>query len=99
MHQQQLRSIEEGILKRKREIDHEYEKQRHEFLQNFDSELANMWITDYQRRKIKTLYEKQFEEVAKHDKKRHEETMQIQKKDLEQRISILNDDLREIDYK
>ena len=58
-----------------------------------------MWITDYQRRKIKTLYEIQFEEMAKHDKKRHEETMQIQKKDLEQRISILNYDLRKIDSK
>ena len=58
-----------------------------------------MGITDHQRRKIIKLYVKQFEEMAKHDKNRHEETMQIQKKDLEQRISILNDDLREIDYK
>ena len=94
MHQIELKRIEDNYEKRIREIDFEHKKQRHEFSQEFNLKLANMWIFDFQRREIKKLYEKQFEEMAHHDKKRHEETIQIQKEKLEQQISIINDELR-----
>ena len=94
MHQIELKRIEDSYEERIREIDFEHKKQRHEFSQEFNSILANMWIFDFQRQEIKKIYEKQFEEMAENDKKRHEKTMQIQKKELEQQISIIDDELR-----
>ena len=66
-------------------------------MQKSNSELEGMSITGCQRQKIHMLIESQFEEMFQHYKKRHEETMQIEKEELEKRISIINEELQEIE--
>ena len=97
VYEDQLRKTEKRIKEQCREIDNFHEKHHQVMLQKLNSELKDMSITGCQRRKIQRLIEGQFEEIYEHYKKRHDETMQEEKEDLERHIIIINDELKEIE--
>ena len=96
VYEDQLIKIEQRFEERSREIELDHDKQRQEILHKSNSELASMLIGDYQRQKIQKLIVSQFEEIFKHNTERFKEIMQIEKEEIEKRINIINDELREI---
>ena len=96
VYKDQLIKIEERFEKQSREIELDHDKQRKEILQKSNSKLASMWICECQRQKIQRLIVGQFEKILKHNTERYKEIMQIEKEEIEKRINIINDELREI---
>ena len=91
VHEDQLKRIEQQIL----EIENAHDKHHQELMRKSNSELASLSITDNQRQKIQELYDNQFREMANHTKNRLEEIMEKEKENLEQRIIMINRELRE----